>query len=210
MKKQVFLVDLGNVLVTFWERLDWMRHIIKVFGGDPNTAAELFPGSKQGVNGEDLYHAMDIGTLTSADFYEQFCRASGVNLTFERFLQISCRHIEIIPPVVDLLLEIQRRFPVIAVSNGNFVAPDLLRVHGINFLEVFVSADHGVKKPGLFAKVVAFLKEKGFEPSISPYVDDLPKYVEGVREYGMPGILFNGREESVEVLKQSLAKFGIE
>ena len=213
MPKQALLTDLGNVLVTFWERKDLVRAIVEGFDGDPKTVANLFPAGQ----GEDIYETLDRGDLDFRDFHREICRVSGVSgitLPYDRFLMVWARHLEIIKPVAELYRSIQKNIPIIAVSNGDigsFHAADLLQVYGgVKFKEVFVSSAYHITKPQLFSVVVEYLESNGFDLELCPYVDDLPRYAQSANVYGIPGILFNGREQSCEVLQQELGKFGIE
>ncbi len=209
MGKQALVTDLGNVLVTFWERSE----LVKVITAGFKDRDQKFHGPFFNGQGEDVYDAIDTGSMDMVTFHEKICQASGIRLSYERFLMLWARHLEIIKPVAELYRGIQKKTPIIVVSNGDigsFHAADLLRVYaGIKFYEVFVSSDRRLKKPGLFGQVVVYLKSHGFDPGICPYVDDIQKYVWSARQYGLGGIVFNGREQSVDVLKQSLAQFGI-
>lgn len=210
MGKQAVLTDLGNVVVTFWDRRKLVEQIVERFSGKLEDVQSLFPAGA----GEDVYEAIDSGSLGFANFYQRIQEASGFKLSYVRFAMLWARHLEIIEPVAALYKRIQDRIPIIAVSNGDLGsrhAADLAQVFGgIDFFEVFVSSEHRIKKPALFGVVREFLISRGFDPTHCPYVDDMQKYVDGALDYGFPGIVFNGREQDASVLETGLQKFGIE
>ncbi len=70
------------------------------------------------------------------------------------------------------------------------------------------SFDAGARKPelGIFEEGI---RRTGVPLSDIIYFDDVPEYVETFRELGGNAILFNGRNDSPDVLRGHLEAFGV-
>lgn len=216
MSKVAVMTDLGNVLVTFWERVELIQRIIIPFGGDPKSLEFLFPKAKGG-SGESVYELLDTGELPLQEFWQKLCQNCGIDpkqLPYPMFFALFSRHLQPIEPVVNLFYDLQERFPIIAVSNGDEgsrYAVHMLEVfYNLRFEKVFVSHEQRCRKPALLNHVREWLIKNKFDPAQCPFVDDLPRYTEAARiEYGFPAILFDATRQPVSLLQSELAKFGI-
>jgi FMN phosphatase YigB (HAD superfamily) len=212
-KVRAILVDFGNVLVYFDKRTDILKRIALGFDGREDGIDELFPGE-----GEAQYESIDSGAMTHKELWQKFCEVSGIAqavLPLDMFSVLYVEHLRPVKLVVDLLRRVQDRYHLVGVSNGDFGSVyvcRLLEVHyGIKFLAAFVSCDFGVKKPALIDRAVVALRRLGrIAPEECVFVDDVPAYVEAAKQYGMKGIVFDARHDSVDDLEERLRFFGVE
>ena len=210
--KRLLLTDLGNVLVSFRDRLEHLRDIVAKLGGNPEIISRIFRQQlAAGLKGEDMYALIDEGAMSFADLHTRIIAGSGLDLSPERLAALYARHLEPIVPVVELFNK--ARAPVVAVSNGDWGsrhAVDMLTVyHGMRFLETFVSCERHCRKPQLFSLVIKWLEGKGYRPEDCLFVDDVPAYCEAAECLGIRSLCFNATREPIQRLWDEFQRFGV-
>lgn len=209
--KKVLFTDLGNVLVSFWQRVDVLKAIAKSFDGDSVRVPELFRGAKAGGHQEeDVYSLLDEGKLSLEELFGQFLQVTGIQpqrLSYERFFALYTRHLEILPEVVRLYRQVN--FPIVVISNGDIGsrhAADLVTCYGgLKFAHVFCSAEHGARKPELLALAARWMRLHEIDPNQCLFVDDIQKYCMAMTEgFGVPSLCFDATKDDVQVLQATL------
>lgn len=211
---KAILWDLGNVLVSFEERSEVLRRIVRRYGGSENSVERLFGAG----SGEYLYHDIDIGTMSHRDLWLQVCSLGNINpqhLTFPIFSSLYLWHLQPIQPVVEFAKKLFRNYTCFAVSNGDvgsrYVVEMLATHYNLTFPGAAISSEWKIKKPELI-QVVA--EELSFNMRIYPneclFIDDVAAYVDAARANGMIGIKHNSTQEPLERLVQKLAGVGVQ
>ena len=161
--------DLGNVLVTFERRAEWLWKMAKLFNPKQLDGSPDLDGTKKLSffdrlakcrildllqDAEAMFDGPDTGRVTAEQVYAGFISAADVTRDLvppERFWAAYDAHLVIVPQTCRLIQEIQARGVVlIAASNGNsWLTPDLLALTaGIRFDGVVLSWQIGCRKPG--------------------------------------------------------------
>lgn len=211
------LTDLGNVVTKFRFRAQVLKEITEAFGVSNIQLPEIF-GTKStiSIGNEDYYHGLDTGEFSVYEMWKHLivhgCLSQN-QCPYPLFLSLWCRHLVPIEETVNLYCQLQERFPIIAVSNGDsegvrHLIYYLKGAYGLKFGAVFISAEYKRKKPGLLKYVVELLESQKVKPSECVFVDDLLPYVEAARLFGIPAVHFNGVNQKADELANALAEMG--
>lgn len=213
----MLLTDLGNVVVTFQQRTDWLKQICINFGGDPTAVEKVFESEiKAGLTGEAICESLDLGTLALEQVYMGLVQYGGVadeSFSFEHFLFMYPMHLK---PIEDVIMLYKRlKVPLVAVSNGDagsrHVVNMLKVLYGVNFSKVFTSCEQGNKKPRLLYNVLEWLLHERVRPCNCLFVDDIAAYCQAAEELGIPSLCFNGSlkdHKYLNLLEQVFAQKG--
>lgn len=215
--QRYILTDAGNVLTRFKFRKVLVEEIMASFGVKDVRVTEIFSTQDGALaSDESYYNGLDTGQFSLYDIWERLMKQyPSVRQVCEYplFLSLWCRHLEPIKEVVGLYRQLQKNFPLVVVSNGEsegvrHLVHHLVGSYGLTFEEIFISAEHKLKKPELLGDVVAFLHNKGIAPPDCVFVDDLLPYVQAARGLNIPSIQFDGSRQSAQELKEALAMMG--
>ncbi|MDO8560420.1 MAG: hypothetical protein Q7S23_05350 [bacterium] len=150
--------------------------------------------------GEDAAWKLDTGVVTQRQLYRAFLQAAGCNedaFPPERFWMAYSSDLVVIPPVCDLLSEVQQRTVVIAATNGETWSADLVyRQTGFQFDGAVMSWQVGHKKPdheffeACLAKARAVQGDRTLNYPDCVFIDDIQAYCDGFEKLGGHAIQF--------------------
>jgi epoxide hydrolase-like predicted phosphatase len=185
---KAFAFDLGNVLLPFDLTIALRRLAAQGEGGPGATVALLLK--------DDLAKRLETGKISVAEFFEEFRRGLKYRGSYEEFAEAFSDMFRENPPMVKLMRELKRRFPVYLLSNTN-------EIH-IGFVEAkfpflrefdgrFYSYLEGVAKPDprFYHR---FLERYHLRPGDVAFIDDILTNVEGARAVGMKGVYYQSDE----------------
>ncbi len=234
------VTDFGRVIGTFDSRVNVLKKIALTFseaqeggdwGDDHVFIRELF-GCNGDISPEEemFYHRLDTGSSTVEELWLSFLEKSRSrrslkkatkNCDFETFKGLWCGHLKLIGPTVDVYREVQKRYPLVGVSNGDRESLDyftsLLENEGqLHFHRLFLSARERCKKNELFDRVAEILiKEDNIQPRECLYLDDRETYVRGARRrcfraYHFDATAFPSFEDAADEMRSLLKRNGME
>ncbi len=132
--------DLGKVLVDF----DYAIAACKIASRAKLTLGEL----AHFINHSPLFSRYETGLLTSEEFYQAICAATGFHGTFEQFSSYFADIFTAIPPMVQLHGALcQKAIPTYAFSNTNDLAVRHIR-HRFPFLREVCWLHSVLRAPG--------------------------------------------------------------
>jgi len=195
--------DLGMVLVTF--SVDRMcRQMGAVAGLDPERVKEVvFHG--------DLQKRFELGRLSSREYYEAFCRASGTRPDYDAIVQASSDIFELkvsMLPVVGQLRQAGYRLGILSntcESHWNHCTRRY-RILGDTFAVHAPSFRLGVCKPDA-AIFRAAAELAGCPPQEIFFVDDTPGHVAGARAAGFDAVQYTSTPQLVGELRRRGIRF---
>ena len=189
--------DLGKVLVDF----DYAIAACKIASRAKLTLGEL----AQFINHSPLFSRYETGLLTSEEFYQAICAATGFHGTFEQFSSYFADIFTEIPPMVQLHGALcQKGIPTYAFSNTNDLAVRHIR-HRFPFFARFagciLSYEHQAMKPDprLYEVVERQSGRRGAEIL---YFDDRPENVAAGAARGWRAILHTSPEASIAAVEK--------
>lgn len=198
MMINVVIWDVGGVLVRI---------------ADARPSEEL--AAELGVTREYLEHLVwdgtqsrraQLGELTETELWEyvrgELHLAPGEHPNLrERFLRGNVIDTEL----VDFIRTLTPHYQLGVISNAVRGLPALLNTWGIYdlFDVVIGSGDEGIMKPDPAIYQLA-IERLAVEPEEAVFVDDYLENIEGARNVGMHGILFQSREQAIRELQSLL------
>jgi len=195
------LFDLGNVLVP----LDWSRAYARLTPFLPESMAELLrtdrPAFEEMIG--SLCVELETGRLSFTEFYRGVIESIGVRMAEERFRLIWCDIFEPDYEMVALGRLIAQRYRTWLLSNTSEAHYQWIRDRfpGVAFYRAAaLSYELGVMKPSplYFAEV---LRRFDIDPAHAVFIDDLAENVEGAVRAGFNGIVYRGRADLVQALR---------
>lgn len=225
--------DLGNVLVTFRNRTDWLCEIAKMLRrdwGSPDRAAAsklilLQRLAAAGVidaigEGERRCWKLDTGHVTVEQLYHAFLAAVEVTRDRMPLFDFACAynaHHGVIKSTCELVRQVQARgLALIAATNGDSQsACNLVELTtDIHWDGRAMSWQIGHKKPDerFFRRCLTLAEEairQRLEWAHCVLVDDIKAYVDAYDELGSVGICFDATTQPASVLRRAFRKLGL-
>jgi putative hydrolase of the HAD superfamily len=212
-KIKCLFFDCGNVLVAF--DIGIVCRELAVFS--PLSPDRIFSAIYgQGLLfGGSLHHQLETGQIGIPEFFHQAKKAIQANsgLTMEKFQEIANGIFKENTAIKKILGHVKQNFKLSILSNTNELNWNYLQNFSVikdNFenSDIFLSFKIGSKKPdpAIFRTV---LEKCAFQPSEILFIDDEPRNVEGFAKFGVRGIKYNCRTDSLEKLNADLANLGI-
>lgn len=203
MQPRFLYFDLGKVLVNFSvERM--LAQMAEVAGATAEQVRNVvFDGR--------LIHDHEAGRLTSRQFHDAFCRATGLNPDFDRIIAAAADIFELNYPVIPIAAQLgQAGYPLGILSNTcethwdfcvrkyRFLT-DGFRVHALSY-------KIGAVKPEA-AIFQAAAEMAGCRPDEIFFVDDIPGHIAGARAAGFDAVQFTTSEALAADLRQRGVRF---
>jgi putative hydrolase of the HAD superfamily len=203
MQPKFLYFDLGRVLVNFSvERM--LGQMAAVAGATPEQVRNvIFDGR--------LIHQHEAGRLTSRQFYDAFCAATGVQPDFDRIIAAAADIFELNLPVLPLVAQLgQAGYPLGILSNTcethweycvreyRFLSEGF-HVHALSYKIGAVKPDAAI--------FLAAAEMAGHRPEEIFFVDDLPGHVAGAQSAGFDAVQFTTAETLVSDLRQRGMRF---
>jgi FMN phosphatase YigB (HAD superfamily) len=186
MQPKFLYFDLGKVLVDFsYDQM--LAQIGDVAEIEPEVArAAIFDG--------DLLHRLESGRLSSAEFYEAFCAATGSRPEFAALAAAASEIFSLNLPVVPIVAQLQQAgYRLGVLSNTCEIHWDYCRsryrIVGDGFGVHTLSFRVGAAKPEA-AMFRAAAELAATRPEDIFYVDDMPQHVAGARAVGFDAVQF--------------------
>lgn len=235
----VLFCDLGNVLVTFEPRAEWLWKMAKLYGpthslGDLEDVRKRLFFERLAQAGvldlaqkvEAMFEGPDTGRISAEQVYTGFLSAAEVTrdrVPPERFWAAYDAHLHVVPETCRIVQDIQSSgVLLVAASNGNaWLAPDLIALSGrIRWDAVILSWQVGARKPNRgFYDVCRARAEDLLHKSLTfsqcLLIDDSTANVEAFRRLGGHAIQFeaSGRRTILAIrlseLMRQLAEVGL-
>ena len=203
MQPKFLYFDLGKVLVNFSvERM--LRQIGEVAG----ISADQVRG---GLFNAELLRGHEIGRLSSRQFYEAFCAATGTRPDFDRLILAAAEIFELNLPVLPIVAQLrQAGYPMGILSNTCETHWEYCWRHYQSVLEGFrvcaLSYKIGAVKPD--AEIfLAAAKLADCQPEEIFFVDDIAGHVAGARAVGFDAVQFTSAESLANDLRQRGLRF---
>ncbi len=197
---RAFLFDLGNVLFRF----DHMRVAHAVTQGTPVDPAALF----KLVFDSPIVVEHDTGKITTEQFYEILKAELGLDMTYDRFLEVWNDIFTENQQMIHLVERLSKRYPLYLISNTNRPHFEFLKkqcpVLG-RFKGVVLSYEVGHLKPHpeIYRKA---LELAGLLPPEILYIDDRKDLIAAGEALGFKTHRFT----DFETLQGELASLGID
>lgn len=193
------IFDLGNVLVNY----------------DVEKAAKRFSAAS-GLSTQEIWkrfflsrfeQAYTRGQISTREFHKIACKTLRASIPLSVFSHYWNDIFWENPGMDKLLARIKKHYPLYLISNTNALHYNHIRKHFKllrHFKRRFPSHQVGARKPDLkiYRRV---LKQIGYRPEETVFIDDMKTFIAGARKAGMHTIHFKGRP----ALVQSLRKLGI-
>jgi glucose-1-phosphatase len=203
MQLKFLYFDLGMVLVNFSvERM--LQQIGAVAGIAPDQV-------RSGLVNAKLLHDHETGQLTSRQFYEAFCAATGTRPDFERMIRAAAEIFELNLPVLPIVAQLgQAGYRLGILSNTCETHWEYCRREYRFLSEGFgvhaLSYKIGAVKPDT-AIFRAAAEMAGHRPQEIFFVDDLAGHVAGARAAGFDAVRFTSAEALANDLRQHGIRF---
>ncbi len=202
MKKPEFLYfDLGNVLLLFDHSIA-CRGIAKLTGVSEDEVRRI-------IFDEGLEHRYERGDVTSEEFYEHLCAATGCRPDAEAVYRAASDIFTVHEPVRPIVEHLHARgWPLGILSNTcechwQFCLdrwPFLREQFGVHALSF--ELNRMKPEPEIYERAARLA---GVPPEAIFFTDDRPENVEGAREAGFDAVLF----ESPQSLYRELVERGV-
>ena len=203
MQPTFLYFDLGKVLVNFS-----VEQMLKQIGEVAGITADRV---RSGLFNARLLHDHETGWLTSRQFYEAFCAATGTRPDFDRLISAAAEIFELNLPMLPIVAQLrQAGYPLGILSNTCETHWEYCWRHYRSLLERFgvyaLSYKIGAVKPDA-AIFVAAAKLAGRQPEEIFFVDDIAGHVAGARAAGFDAVQFTTAEALANDLRQRGIRF---
>ncbi len=199
-KIQHFIFDMGNVLVAFDHELA-VHNIAALIGAEGTSV-------KNSLFTSGLEHRYEAGSATTEDVFEHLQKIASRSFTVDALMHAASDIFKPIAGMDRLVKQIKDRYgPVGLLSNTNpahwnFIRERYAIVEEFEFKTLSYEAQ--AMKPE--AKIYQHsLKQCGFTPELTLFIDDVPANCKGAEACGMKAHLFNG----IEGLQVELTQAGL-
>ncbi len=196
--------DLGNVLAMF-DHQRGCRQMAEVTGVPAEQVWQI-------VFESELNHRYDLGEITTAEFYEEYCRQTGKRPDFDKLLYAAGDIFQInrsLIPVVGQLESAGHRLGILSNTNechwrfieraGYGVLPAAFSVHALSY-EL-----HALKPDAKIYHAAAELA--GVPPQDIFFCDDIAGHVAGARAVGYDAVQYTTTPELVGELRKRGVRF---
>jgi glucose-1-phosphatase len=201
---KLFVFDLGNVILPFEHR----QIAVKLYGKSKNRTGILpddifkflFDREKGIVN---IY---ETGNMSSLEFFTSLKERYMLAMDFEDFKNIWNPIFHENLRVSEAVLYLKSKdYPVYLLSDTNelhftYAAETYPILHAMD--KWILSYKVGVKKPDKKIYDVIF-EEMDIDGSEVFYIDDIERYIEAAKSYGINGMVFRDAEELWQMLKEN-------
>jgi glucose-1-phosphatase len=203
MSLKFLYFDLGIVLVDF--TLDKMLRQMAAVSGIQSKQVEAV------VLESGLQHEYELGRISSCDFYERFCRETGVNPPFEELLRAASEIFTLNYPMIGIAAWLQQAgWPLGILSNTCECHweycmkqyPVLSKIFSIRVTSYQV----GAAKPDATIFLTA-AEKAGHSPDELFFVDDIAGHVVGAKAAGIDAVQYTTTLKFVEDLRSRGLKF---
>lgn len=190
--------DLGNVILNFDHELG-CQNIAKLCGMDAEKVRKL-------VFESELQHRYESGDLSTAEFYEEFCKQSGTRPNLGELCYAASAIFKLNVPVVSVVTQLKlagHRMGILSNTCEAHWQYATQKPFGLlnHFFEVIVlSYEIGSMKPE--KKIYdAAIEMSGVEAGEIFFMDDRPENVEAACEAGMDAVVFENGEQLFNELR---------
>lgn len=196
------IFDLGGVIAPYGMLEREAEFISNEFGVPKEDAIKAIKDSN--------YNLPELGREDSFAFWRRVYAQLGINASDEDVrasLQSWADRVAIISgPMLALVDELRESYKIGLLSNTSVEYTSAVKDRGFwaHFDDAVFSYKVGLRKPDPAIYRLA-AERLGFPPEQLVFVDDLPANIEGAREVGMRGIVF----ENIGQLKEALKELGI-
>jgi glucose-1-phosphatase len=187
---QTILFDLGNVIVPFE-----IERTYRALQADCGLPLEEIA---ERIRASGLYNLYESGQLSTEDFYLRFRDLLGMHSTLEEFGDIwSALFLPHTTVSEELIVELKERYRLVLLSNTNELHFNWIRPRYplLRHFDAFtLSWEVQAMKPDerIFAAAVA---NGQCRPEECFFTDDVPRYIEGARAYGIDAEVFTGEAD---------------
>ena len=203
MQLKFFYFDLGKVLVDFSvERM--LRQVAQVADiSEEQARAALFD--------QGLMRLHETGQLSSREFHERFCEATGRRPGFERLAAAATEIFTLNLPMLPLVAQLrQAGYAMGILSNTCEIHWPYCMAHYRIIAEDFdhyvLSYEVGASKPDA-AIFLAAAERAGVRPDEIFFVDDIAGHVAGARAVGFDAVQFTTAEALAGELRRRGVRF---
>jgi len=203
MQPKFLYFDLGKVLVNFS-----VEQMLAQMGAAAGITAEQVRG---GIFNANLLHDHETGRLTSRQFYEVFCDATGTRPDPDRLIAAAAEIFELNLPVLPIVAQLrQAGYPIGILSNTCETHWEYCwrhyRIVSEGFGVYALSYKIGAVKPDA-AIFHAAAEMAGYRPEEIFFVDDIAGHVAGARAVGFDAVQFTSAESLANDLRQRGLRF---
>lgn len=194
------LFDLGNVIVPFE-----IQRGYRALSANSGLPEDEVAGR---IRDSGLYGVYESGGLETVEFYNRFTELLGLNCNLAEFREIwNSIFLPETATSEQLILDLKQRYRLVLLSNTNELHYGWLRERYplLNHFDAYtLSYEEKSMKPDdrIYAAAVANAK---CEPGECFFTDDIERYVEGARAFGIDAEQFVGEP----TLRQHLASRGM-
>ncbi|MBL7796676.1 MAG: HAD family phosphatase [Saprospiraceae bacterium] len=202
---QNIIFDFGNVL--FDLDLGATDREIRRLLGDHYAAA------REKLQADDVFRLYEVGGLSTEEFVDALCRASGQRLSAEQVVAAwNSIFIGMPRERFDMLLRLRGHYPVFLLSNindlhANWIDDYMAREHGLSdfqsryFDGVYYSHLIRLRKPDrdIYEYVLA---DAELLPGQTVFIDDLEPNIQAAQELGITGILKTPDEDILDLVER--------
>lgn len=196
------LFDLGGVLL----HLRYEKAIAAILPTCPPDRIEANRSFFTLFERDDRVNDYESGRMTASDFYDYFCGKTGCTMAFDEFVQLWRSIFERNSPMIQFARRLKQTYNLYLWSNaGDLHIPYVFEAFPeLNFFDGnAVSCYIGAMKPDVEYYERA-IKKLSIRPEESLFIDDRIENIEGARAYGIPSILYDCPEQTIQKIEQYL------
>ena len=199
---KLFVFDLGNVILPFEHRQIATKLLERATGTTASSPQEAFSFMFDMENG--LVNQYEEGLMSSLEFFTAIKNRYGLELTFEEFKDIWNPIFRDNSRVNEAIHYLKNKgYPVFLLSNTNelhfaYIKEHYPIVYALD--EWILSFEVGAKKPKKRIYDVIF-ERMDVNPHEVFYIDDISRYVDAAKGYGLQGMVFKDAEGLWEILQ---------
>jgi glucose-1-phosphatase len=203
MQPKFLYFDLGKVLVNF--------SVERMLGQMAAVAGTTLEQVRSVVFDGRLIHEHEAGRLTSRQFYDAFCAATGMRPDFDGIIAAAAEIFDLNLPVLPIVAQLgQAGYPLGILSNTcethweycwreyRFLSEGF-GVHALSYKIGAVKPDAAI--------FLAAAEMAGCRPEDIFFVDDMPGHVAGARAAGFDAVQFTTAEALASELRQRGVRF---
>jgi HAD superfamily hydrolase (TIGR01509 family) len=197
MPIEAVIFDLGRVLVD----IDFTRGLLRLLAASGAESAEEYVAR---LSRDRLFTDYCAGKLTPEEFHREFCRKTGLSLSFDEFARRWCDIFAPMPGMEELLAEVARSYRVGILSDTDPLHWEFLR-REYPFLQQVekptLSFETGFVKPAPEAFLLA-TERVGAKPEECFFTDDKSENVQAAQAVGMTARTFTSAADLRETLRR--------
>ncbi|MDR3112209.1 MAG: HAD family phosphatase [Elusimicrobiota bacterium] len=199
MSTKVVLLDLGNVLFRFNLNTFATKYLKKT----PKSKIESF--NSLILKFSDLGYSYEKGNISSFEFFTQLKEQTNYEGTFDEWSVIWNDIFTPIPEVIELAMQLSKKYPVNILSNINELHFNYLKecypVVFMVFGKKFLSFEMHLRKPEnqIFKETT---KLCGVAPNEILFIDDIEENIVAAKNNGLNAYQFTSYKKLIEVLKE--------